>query len=105
MSTKKPTGLIRRENLVPKNPEDLSDVKAKETEPKKKKEKKTDFQNQKANLKVSTKTKQELDVLMTLTQSKFTYEMVESMLDSYVKNELTSDQQRAFKALTALFES
>ncbi|MCL0319402.1 hypothetical protein [Apilactobacillus xinyiensis] len=102
MNTKKPTGLIRRERVVPKSPEDLSEVKVNKEI--KQKGSKSKFDNQKANLKVSQKTKQELDLLMNLTQNKFTYEMVESMIDSYVKNELSTDQQRAFKTLSNLIK-
>ena len=68
----------------------------------KKKKKEIVANNQTANIKVSNKTKKDLDTLMQLTNHKFTYEMIETLLDYYVENNLESDKKRAFKTLSAL---
>lgn len=101
MSDNKPKGLIRRDRVVPKQSEDLSGVHSSVNN--QKKSSKT-FDNQKSNLKVSIQIKQEIDILIKLTHNKFTYEMIEEMIDSYVNNELTDDQQRAFKSLSKLID-
>ncbi|MDT2735472.1 hypothetical protein P7H24_13495 [Enterococcus thailandicus] len=36
---------------------------------------------------------------MKLKNTKFTYEMIEMMIDSYVVNELSNDEQRSFRTL------
>lgn len=97
MTTSKPSGLISNKKIVPKNPSDLSDVPARTRN-----KNKTAFDNQKANLKIPIKTKKEIDLLIGITNNKFSYEVVQDMIDSYVANELNTDQQRAFKALTDL---
>lgn len=64
------------------------------TEPKKK------FKNQQGSIKISNQSKEELEVLMKLTNTKFTYEIIDLLIDRYVENELTPDQKRKFKLLT-----
>ncbi|MCF6515496.1 hypothetical protein GSH19_04935 [Lactobacillus sp. S2-2] len=100
MSDNKPKGLIRRDRVVPKKSEDLSGVSSSTNN----KTTTRKFDNQKSNLKVSSQIKQEIDILIKLTHNKFTYEMIEEMIDSYVNNELTEDQQRAFKSLSKLID-
>jgi len=48
---------------------------------------------------LSKATKEELELLMKLKNTKFTYEMIEMMIDSYVVNELSNDEQRSFRTL------
>lgn len=57
------------------------------------------FKNQDATIKLSKATKEELELLMKLKNTKFTYEMIEMMIDSYVVNELSNDEQRSFRTL------
>ncbi|KXY30928.1 hypothetical protein [Bacillus sp. FSL K6-0067] len=64
------------------------------TEPKKK------FKNQQGSIKISNKSKEELEVLMKLTNTKFAYEIIDLLIDRYVENELTAEQKRKFKLLT-----
>lgn len=66
------------------------------TEPKKK------FKNQQGSIKISYQSKEELEVLMKLTNTKFNYEIIDLLIDRYVENELTPEQKRKFKILTEL---
>ncbi|MFA2694856.1 hypothetical protein EXW28_27590 (plasmid) [Bacillus mycoides] len=66
------------------------------TEPKKK------FKNQQGSIKISNQSKEELEVLMKLTNTKFNYEIIDLLIDRYVENELTPEQKRKFKLLTEL---
>ncbi|MDI6680008.1 hypothetical protein QMA02_30070 [Bacillus wiedmannii] len=66
------------------------------TEPKKK------FKNQQGSIKISYQSKEELEVLMKLTNTKFNYEIIDLLIDRYVENELTPEQKRKFKLLTDL---
>lgn len=66
------------------------------TEPKKK------FKNQQGSIKISYQSKEELEVLMKLTNTKFNYEIIDLLIDRYVENELTPEQKRKFKLLTEL---
>ncbi|PHF05477.1 hypothetical protein HFP64_27965 [Bacillus sp. AC79A.1] len=65
-------------------------------EPKKK------FKNQQGSIKISYQSKEELEVLMKLTNTKFNYEIIDLLIDRYVENELTPEQKRKFKLLTEL---
>lgn len=94
----KPSSLIRNIDPEPiKTAENIQTVRKTE-----KKKKEIVANNQTANIKVSNKTKKDLDTLMQLTNHKFTYEMIETLLDYYVENNLESDKKRAFKTLSAL---
>ncbi|EMF0319035.1 hypothetical protein PSG83_08980 [Enterococcus faecium] len=53
------------------------------------------FKNQYATIKLSKTIKEELELLMKLKNTKFTYETI----DSYVVNELSNDEQRSFRTL------
>ncbi|MCQ6531014.1 hypothetical protein [Bacillus mycoides] len=66
------------------------------TEPKKK------FKNQQGSIKISNQSKEELEVLMKLTNTKFNYEIIDLLIDRYVENDLTPEQKRKFKLLTEL---
>lgn len=66
------------------------------TEPKKK------FKNQQGSIKISNQSKEELEVLMKLTNTKFAYEIIDLLIDRYVENELTPEQKRKFKLLTEI---
>ncbi len=39
---------------------------------------------------------------MKLTDNKFAYEMIETMIDNYVETALDADKKRAFKTLSSL---
>lgn len=59
------------------------------------------FVNQKAQIKISDNIKTELDALKAITKTKFDYEVIELLIDTYVQNSLTATQKRKFKALTS----
>lgn len=63
-------------------------------------ESKKKFKNQQGSIKISNQSKEELEVLMKLTNTKFTYEIIDLLIDRYVENELTPEQKRKFKLLT-----
>ncbi|EJQ55124.1 hypothetical protein [Bacillus mycoides] len=60
------------------------------------------FKNQQGSIKISNQSKEELEVLMKLTNTKFNYEIIDLLIDRYVENELTPEQKRKFKLLTEL---
>lgn len=66
-----------------------------------KKPHKEKFVNQKSQIKVSESIKAELDALRVINKTKFDYEIVDLLIDSYVQNSLTATQKRKFKALTS----
>lgn len=66
-----------------------------EQEPEKKK-----FKNQQGSIKISSQSKEELEALMKLTNTKYAHEIIDLLIDRYVENELTSAQKRKFKLLT-----
>ncbi|MEG7970006.1 MULTISPECIES: hypothetical protein [Bacillus cereus group] len=63
---------------------------------------KKEFKNQQGSIKISNQSKEELEVLMKLTNTKFAYEIIDLLIDRYVENELTPEQKRKFKLLTEL---
>ncbi|WP_434182321.1 hypothetical protein [Bacillus thuringiensis] len=65
-------------------------------------ESKKKFKNQQGSIKISNQSKEELEVLMKLTNTKFTYEIIDLLIDRYVENELTPEQKRKFKLLTEI---
>ncbi|EEM56386.1 hypothetical protein BK764_00040 [Bacillus thuringiensis serovar israelensis] len=75
-------------------PTDRKEKRNEKTETKKK------FKNQQGSIKISNQSKEELEVLMKLTNTKFAYEIIDLLIDRYVENELTPDQKRKFKLLT-----
>jgi 5-deoxy-D-glucuronate isomerase len=75
-------------------PTDRNEKRNEKTEAKKK------FKNQQGSIKISNQSKEELEVLMKLTNTKFTYEIIDLLIDRYVENELTPEQKRKFKLLT-----
>lgn len=108
-STRKPSSLIKQERILPKeqpkqnktgliqSAKTVSEKKVSSEEIQPKTQKK--FKNQDATIKLSRSTKEEIELLMKLKDTKFTYEMIEAMIDSYVSNELTADEQRSFRTL------
>lgn len=96
MTTKKPTALIKNQPTKPKN-QITTPITTRDT-----KKKKIVQKNQDANIKLSQQTKNQLEILMKLTDHSFGYEMIEFLIDNYVDNNLDSDKKRAFKALTSL---
>ncbi|OQR53324.1 hypothetical protein [Bacillus sp. CDB3] len=98
------------ESVEPKNNEDTSAVETK-NEPKQvtQKEKKTEqtsekkkFKNQQGSIKISNQSKEELEALMKITNTKYAHEIIDLLIDRYVENELTSAQKRKFKLLTEI---
>lgn len=98
INKKRPTGLIKNTKITPNQPADTIQVKREQM----KKTKKTVVKNQDANIKVSRQTKDQIDILMKLTDNKFAYEMIETMIDNYVETALDADKKRAFKTLSSL---
>lgn len=99
---RRPTGLIQNNKIEPKQTAENT-IKPTIDIPIKRKQKKEVAKNQEANIKTSTQTKKELDILMTLTDNKFSYEMLETLIDYYVETALDSDKRRAFKTLSSLW--
>lgn len=95
---KKPTGLIKNTKIIPN--QSANNTGNTVTTPKK--QKKAVAKNQDANIKVSRQTKNQIDILMKLTENKFAYEMIDTMIDNYVENSLDPDKKRAFKTLSNL---
>ncbi|MEK4503512.1 hypothetical protein [Bacillus sp. FSL R12-0069] len=83
----------------PKTEEKQVTRKAKRNE---KNEQKKKFKNQQGSIKISNQSKEELEVLMKLTNTKFAYEIIDLLIDRYVENELTAEQKRKFKLLTEI---
>ncbi|AEJ87179.1 TPA: hypothetical protein ACF0M1_002365 [Enterococcus hirae] len=95
---KRPTGLIKNTKITPNQSADSVQAVKKQT----RKAKNPVVKNQDANIKVSRQTKDQIDILMKLTDNKFSYEMIESMIDHYVETSLDADKKRAFKTLSNL---
>lgn len=92
---KRPTGLIRNNKITPNQP-------ATNPQPQKSKTKKAVAKNQDSNIKVSSQTKEQIELLIKLTDHKFAYQMIEAMIDNYVDTALDPDKKRAFKTLANL---
>lgn len=58
------------------------------------------FKNQQGSIKISNQSKEELEALMKLTNTKYVYEIIDLLIDRYVENEMTPEQKRKFKLLT-----
>lgn len=63
---------------------------------------KKNFKNQKGSIKISSQSKEKLEALNKLTNTKYAHEIIDLLIKSYVENELTSDQKRKFELLTDL---
>lgn len=108
-SKRKPSSLIKQERILPKEQPKQKNSgliqSAKNSSEKtvvseeRKSATKTKFKNQDATIKLSRSTKEEIELLMKLKETKFAYEMIETMIDSYVANELSNDEQRSFRTL------
>jgi len=94
----RPSGLIKNTKITPNQSAD----KTPSTVPIFKKEKKKVARNQDSNIKVSRQTKDQIDLLLKLTDNKFAYELIDTMIDNYVDTALDADKKRAFKTLTNL---
>lgn len=98
--TEKKIGLLNRQNtlerkqgnIVPK--ESFSESKESKMERKKK-----EFKNQKGSIKVPESTKVELDALKNITKTKFDYEILQLLIDSFVVN-LEPSKAKRFRQLT-----
>ena len=95
---KRPTGLIKNTKITPNQSADSVQAVKKQT----RKAKNPVVKNQDANIKVSRQTKDQIDILMKLTDNKFSYEMIVAMIDHYVETSLDADKKRAFKTLSNL---
>ncbi|EIQ7138212.1 hypothetical protein OPL79_002119 [Enterococcus faecalis] len=94
----RPSGLIKNTKITPTQSAETT----KSSIPTIKKEKKKVTRNQDSNIKVSRQTKDQIDVLLKLTDNKFAYELIDTMIDNYVDTALDADKKRAFKTLTNL---
>lgn len=63
-------------------------------------DKKKKYANQTHQIKISEQLKEEINALKNITKTKFDYEVLELLIDSYNKNEFTSTERRKFRALT-----
>ncbi|PDZ02325.1 hypothetical protein COE20_08915 [Bacillus cereus] len=60
------------------------------------------FKNQQGSIKVPIESKEELEALMKITNKKFTHEIIDLLINSYVEKELTAEQKAKFKLLTEI---
>ena len=58
------------------------------------------FKNQQGSIKIPKQSKEELEALMKITNTKFTHEIIDLLINHYVDNKLTPEQQSKFKILT-----
>ncbi|MBG0964146.1 hypothetical protein [Bacillus sp. SRB1LM] len=63
---------------------------------------KKNFKNQQGSIKISSQSKEKLEALNKLTNTKYAHEIIDLLIKSYVENELTSEQKRKFELLTDL---
>lgn len=80
----------------------IPDDSASNTEMKLQIPKKKNFKNQQGSIKISSQSKEKLEALNKLTNTKYAHEIIDILIKSYVENELTSDQKRKFELLTDL---
>lgn len=96
-------GLIRQERIIPNLSNKTDDVPAEISRPGRRKRTsdgpKQKNVNQQRNIKVSIETKKQLDILLQFSGHKFAYELIDSMIDVYIDEQLNQDQKRAFKTL------
>lgn len=60
------------------------------------------FKNQQGSIKVPNESKEELEALMKITNTKFAHEIIDLLINNYVEKELTAEQKMKFKLLTEL---
>jgi virulence-associated protein VapD len=63
---------------------------------------KKEFKNQQGSIKVSSQSKEELEALMKITNTKFAHEIIDLLINNYVEKELTGEQKMKFKLLTEI---
>ncbi|PGT36473.1 hypothetical protein COC97_23225 [Bacillus anthracis] len=63
---------------------------------------KKNFKNQQGSIKISSQSKEQLEALNKLTNTKYAHEIIDLLIKSYVKNELTLEQKGKFELLTNL---
>ncbi|AJI08659.1 hypothetical protein [Bacillus cereus] len=61
---------------------------------------KKQFKNQQGSIKIPKQSKEELEALMKITNTKFTHEIIDLLINHYVDNKLTPEEQSKFKILT-----
>jgi uncharacterized FlaG/YvyC family protein len=107
---KKKIGLLSRKIFTPEqsyqSPEETQEIE-KQSEntrarTKKTKKKKKAFKNQQGSIKISNQSKEELEALMKITNTKYNYEIIDLLIDWYVEKELTPAQKKKFKLLTEI---
>ncbi|PGA96611.1 hypothetical protein [Bacillus wiedmannii] len=110
MTEPKKIGLLSRKNFTPEqsyqSPEETQEiektkVKIQAEEQKNATEKKA-FKNQQGSIKISNQSKEELEALMKITNTKYNYEIIDLLIDWYVEKELTPTQRKKFKLLTEI---
>ncbi|MFD6509225.1 hypothetical protein [Bacillus sp. NPDC060175] len=60
------------------------------------------FTNQQGSIKIPSQSKEELEALMKITNTKFAHEIIDLLINHYVENELTAEQKMKFKLLTEI---
>lgn len=63
---------------------------------------KKNFKNQQGSIKIPSQSKEKLETLNKLTNTKYAHEIIDILIRSYVENELTLDQKTKFELLTDL---
>lgn len=60
------------------------------------------FKNQEGSIKIPKQSKEELEALMKITNTKFAHEIIDLLINNYVEKELTVEQKRKFKLLNEI---
>lgn len=96
----KKIGLLNRQNKLERTQGNIIPKKSfVESQESKLERKKKEFKNQQGSIKVPLSTKKELDALKDITKTKFDYEIIQMLIDSYVHN-LEHAKSKRFKLLT-----
>lgn len=81
-----------------------NDDKNKDIQNGKKDKKNSKTGNQYAQIKISKSLKNELDAIKIIEKTKFDYELLQLMVDSYIRNELSAANRKKFKLLLDINE-
>lgn len=97
----KKIGLLNRQNNLNRHQGNIipqKTFKDNESQESKMKRKKKEFKNQKSSIKAPLSTKKELDALKDITKTKFDYEILQLLIDSYVRD-LEPSKAKRFRLL------
>ncbi|MBJ8113696.1 hypothetical protein JDS99_29650 [Bacillus cereus group sp. N6] len=106
MTEIKNLGLLNRKNFTPEqayqSSEDAQGIQQTTIKEQQRLQEKKVFKNQQGSIKISNQSKEELEALMKITNTKYNYEIIDLLIDWYVEKELTPAQRKKFKLLTEI---